>query len=168
MNEDSNKSQTTHQSQNSTKAKHNIAHSTTQLSEHLQLRNRSNAEEKTIQGNASKSGHPKKKMPHDLNVIRPSQRNFGKKQTVVIVGDSIVKDLIGGNMGKDDANHFYVVKSFSGATLKGMKDFIKPLTRRKPDKLILHVGTNDLKRNPPSEIAESMVDLATNATNRNS
>ena len=43
-----------------------------------------------------------------------------------------------------------------------MNDFVKPLTRRKPDKLIMHVGTNDLKHSPPRHIAESIVNLVTN------
>ena len=54
------------------------------------------------------------------------------------------------------------MKSFSGATLADMNDFVKPLTRRKPDKLIMHVGTNDLKHSPPRHIAESIVNLVTN------
>ena len=36
----------------------------------------------------------------------------------------------------------YVVKLFPGATVEDMEDFIKPITRKSPDKLILHVGTN--------------------------
>ena len=95
----------------------------------------------------SKSTSSKQKKSDDLNANRPNQKKSGKKKTVVVAGDSIVKDLIGGKMSKDDPNHFYVVKPFPGATLEDMKDFIKPLTRKKPDKLILHVGTNNLKHN---------------------
>jgi hypothetical protein len=70
----------------------------------------------------------------------------------VIAGvDSIVKNVIGAKMSNDDANHFYVVKSFSGATL-AERDFVKPLTRKKPDKRILHVGTNNLKHPIPWSI----------------
>jgi hypothetical protein len=82
----------------------------------------------------------------------------------VIAGvDSIVKNVIGAKMSNDDAaNQFYVVKSFSGATL-AERDFVKPLTRKKPDKLILHVGTNNLKHPIPwsilCRITESKKDL---------
>ena len=58
-----------------------------------------------------------------------------------------------GKMSKDDANHFQLIKSFLGAALDDMKDFIKPLTRRKPDTFILLVGTNGLKFYPPNKIA---------------
>ena len=42
-----------------------------------------------------------------------------------------------------------------------MKDHMKPLMREKPDHAILHVGTNDLNSDRPSDlIAKSVVDLA--------
>jgi len=37
-----------------------------------------------------------------------------------------------------------IVKSFSGATTKDMMDYIKPIVRRNPDHIVVHVGTNDL------------------------
>ena len=41
-----------------------------------------------------------------------------------------------------------------------MKDYIKPLMRKKLDHTILHVGTNDLNSNRPSDlIAKSIADL---------
>jgi len=39
------------------------------------------------------------------------------------------------------------VRSFSGATSKDMIDYCKPLVNKKPNKLIFHVGTNDLTKN---------------------
>ena len=47
-----------------------------------------------------------------------------------------------------------------------MKDHMKPSMREKPDHTILHVGTNDLNSNSPSDlIAKSIVDLALNLKN---
>ena len=37
-----------------------------------------------------------------------------------------------------------VVRSFPGATTEDFKDFIKPLSKKKPNAMILHVGTNDI------------------------
>ena len=52
--------------------------------------------------------------------------------------------------------------SFSGATVSDMEDFVKPLTRRTPDKMILHVGTNDLRSHcTPKAIADSIVNIVT-------
>ena len=47
-----------------------------------------------------------------------------------------MKNVIGAKMSSGDPNHFYIVQSFSGATLADMNDFVKPLTRRKPGKLM--------------------------------
>ena len=42
-----------------------------------------------------------------------------------------------------------------------MKDHMKPLMREKPDHTILHIGTNDLNSDGPSNlISKSIVDLA--------
>ena len=38
------------------------------------------------------------------------------------------------------------VKSFGGATSKDMIDYVKPSARKKPDKIIVHVGTNDISK----------------------
>ena len=41
-----------------------------------------------------------------------------------------------------------------------MKDYIKPTIARKPDMVILHTGTNDLKSNQnPSDIANEIINL---------
>ena len=37
-----------------------------------------------------------------------------------------------------------VVKPFASATTEGMEDFIKPILRKDPENIIIHVGTNDV------------------------
>ena len=37
------------------------------------------------------------------------------------------------------------VSSFPGATVSCMKHYVKPLLDEKPDRVIIHVGTNDSK-----------------------
>ena len=88
-----------------------------------------------------------------------SSKSTGQgKKTVVIRGDSIVRNIIGPKMSADDSDHYYIVKPFPyGATVSDMEDFVKLLTRRSPDKMILHVGTNDLRNNSsPKIIADSL------------
>ncbi|CAH3109715.1 unnamed protein product, partial [Porites lobata] len=84
---------------------------------------------------------------NDSPSVNPSQPSAAgqttKKKVTVIAGDSIVKNVIGSRMGaKDSTNHF-------------------PLVRKMPDKLILHVGTNDIKSSSPKVIAESTFNLIT-------
>ena len=99
----------------------------------------------------------------DGNMNASSSKATGQgKKTVVIAGDSIVKNIIGPKMSADDLRHYYIVKPFPGATVADMEDFVKPLTRRSPDKMILHVGTNDLRSHAtPKIIADSLVNIVT-------
>ena len=54
-----------------------------------------------------------------------------------------------------------VVKSFSGANITDMEDYLKPILREEPNKVILHVGTNDLKHLSAKRVAEGIANLAT-------
>ena len=54
------------------------------------------------------------------------------------------------------------VRSFPGATTIDMTDFVKPIIRKKPESVILHVGTNDLKSNSEAQIVDNIIDLANN------
>ena len=58
-----------------------------------------------------------------------------------IVGDSIVKDVKGWLLSGERSVRTY---SFSGADTTDMHDFIRPLIKKKPEEIILHVGTTDL------------------------
>ena len=51
------------------------------------------------------------------------------------------------------------VKSFSGATVEDMNDFLKPTIRRQPDKLLIHVGTNDIRSLAPQDIADKVSEV---------
>ena len=52
------------------------------------------------------------------------------------------------------------MKSFSGATTQDMKSYIQPTIDNAPDRICLHIGTNDLKSKAPDDIANAIVDLA--------
>ena len=72
---------------------------------------------------------------------------------------AMIKNIQGTQLGKA-VGHRVVVKSFSSATTKAMKDDLKPNLELMPDQIILHVGTNDLKQKEPQQVAASIVDLA--------
>ena len=78
------------------------------------------------------------------------------KLTIVIAGDSIVKDEKGWLMNRDKR---VKVNSFSGANIENMEDFLTPIIRRKPDEIIPHVGTN-LQNDSPGMIANNVLKLA--------
>ena len=51
------------------------------------------------------------------------------------------------------------MKSFRGATTEDMKSYIQPTINSAPDRVCLHIGTNDLKSKAPNDIANAIVDL---------
>ena len=74
----------------------------------------------------------------------------------------MAKLLNGWEMAKKiQSNCKIYVKTFSGATVSCMEDYMKPSLRNPPDHFILHVGTNDLLSEKSSmEIAVSIINLA--------
>ena len=59
------------------------------------------------------------------------------------------------------SRHKYVeVYSFSGADTTDMSDFIKPLLKRRPDEVILHIDTNNLPSTlSPEQIVDEILKL---------
>ena len=51
-------------------------------------------------------------------------------------------------------NKHVVSNSFSSCTVEDMSYFVKPFLRRKPDQIILHIGTNNLSTKPIRQLSE--------------
>ena len=100
----------------------------------------------------------KKQKPADTLVRTEQQQNI--KASVVVAGDSIIKYLKGWELSNGEQN--VSIKSFSGATVDDMSDFLKPTIRKKPNKLIIHAGTNDVRHSSPKVIAEKVTKLGEN------
>ena len=78
---------------------------------------------------------------------------------VIIAGDSMTKHLNGFKMST--AKTKVQVSTFAGCTTLDMKDHINPILRKEPDKLIVHVGTNNLRgHETPTKCAEEIISLA--------
>ena len=52
------------------------------------------------------------------------------------------------------------VNSFLEANIEDMEDFLTSIIRRKPDEIILHVGTNNLQNDSPGMIVNNILKLA--------
>ena len=64
---------------------------------------------------------------------------------------------------KIDLNHNdkIYIKSFPGAMVECMRDYVQPTLRHNPDLIVIHIKTNDLKTEETSEeIARSIINLA--------
>ena len=95
--------------------------------------------------------------------------NVGSKKTrsIVILGDSLVKDVEQHKLRKGLNNKERIfIKHFSGATVEDMKMYIIPSKKHENDLVILHVGTNDLRQpKAAKEIAKEIVELAIDTKN---
>ena len=89
----------------------------------------------------------------------PSPDHMAKKKLVFIAGDSIIQHVQGWDLSTNDKH--VAVKSFSGAQIADMDDYLRPLLRKKPDKLTLHVGTNNIRNQSPRSVAEGIVNVVT-------
>ena len=92
--------------------------------------------------------------------LPPTSQN--SKETVFILGDSMVKKLNGFLLTRK-LNHKCLVKvrPFSSAKVRCMHDHVKPSVQDfNPDHIILHCGTNDLSsERTTSQIARSIIEL---------
>ena len=85
------------------------------------------------------------------------------REKVIMAGDSTLKYLQSHKMSR---NSQVKIATFPGCTTNDMKDHIKPLLRRNPDEIIIHVGSNSFSSsNSPRECAEEVVDLAKSVRN---
>ena len=79
-----------------------------------------------------------------------------KVSTTLLIEDSLIK----GTKLVEAVVHRVLLKSFSGANTKPMKDYLEPNPEISPDLVVPHAGTNDLKQKEPQHVADSIVDLA--------
>ena len=76
--------------------------------------------------------------------------------TCVIVGDSIITGIDEKRLSK---NRLVKVHDFRGATLADINHHIIPILKKKPDVIILHVGTNDSVSRTSREILDDLLQL---------
>ena len=99
-------------------------------------------------------GENSRKRIKTLQTESRNENSAPKKELVIILGDSMTYNIQGRKLSK---KKYVVSKSFSSCTVGDMFDFVKPSIRRKPNKIILHVGTNNLST---KQLGEKIIDLA--------
>ena len=98
----------------------------------------------------------KLKRPH---ASPKSNENIHKwdRNTTLIVDDSILSGIEERRISNRDKK--IKVKNFPGATIDDMYDYIKPLLRKCPDSIILHVGTNKTVNEPSKMVLDKLLNL---------
>ena len=74
-----------------------------------------------------------------VNEVTANHEQSSKR--VIIVGDSILNGINEKGLSRND--DIVKVRPYPGATSEDLIDHIKLVTRRKPDIVVLHIGTND-------------------------
>ena len=94
--------------------------------------------------------------------VDDTNTNTNKQKSITILGDSIIKNIESHKMRKCMINNEKVyVKSFPGATVKCMEDYIKPSMNFNPDVVLIHIGTNSLRsQETPETLANRIISLA--------
>ena len=65
---------------------------------------------------------------------------------------------------RQNSNENITIKTFPGAGTEDMKDYIRLSLKTSPDHAILHIGTNDIKKNSFQTLAENVINLANQIT----
>ena len=96
------------------------------------------------------------------DVLNTDKNLANKKKNVTILGDSMIKNIKPYKMKQCmETNDKVHIKSFPGASVGGMVDYVKPSLKFNPDTFLLHCGSNDLRSDKSSEeIATSIINLA--------
>ena len=76
--------------------------------------------------------------------------------TILIAGDSLISNIDQRTLSR---RYNMRVRSFPGATTDDMFDYLKPLLKKAPEKILLVIGTNDLDRRKPEEVIEKLKEL---------
>ena len=86
----------------------------------------------------------------ELNTIAPYRKSSGDKgkhdgkQTVAILGDSMIRSINYRDLSKSWLKEKIYVKAFPGADVSSMQHYSMPTVKRDPNMIIIHCGTNSL------------------------
>lgn len=89
-----------------------------------------------------------------VNNSKPSHNGTANQSRVTIIGDSMTKHINGRKLSKSQK---VISKSFPGAVIEDLEHYIKPTLKHKPDKIIIHAGTNNLRNDSPKQINSKLV-----------
>ena len=112
---------------------------------------------KTRQLGKKVSGHIEKQ----ANGGDKHQHSGRAKETVIIAGDSMIRGQKGWMMSRSKNIN---CNAHSEATCDDMEHYLNPILSRKPDHIILHVGTNDLRDSTPTDVVDKIKKLTDKIT----
>ena len=93
------------------------------------------------------------------------KKHAGEDLTIIL-GDSLTRGINTRNIRRSTSKNV-IIRTFPGATVKDMVDYIKPSLRLQPAHIIIHVGTNDLKSSEVKTLSENISKLCDEIYNFN-
>ena len=105
----------------------------------------------------AKSGtRSSRKQPSKKENIDSVNQGAWPTNTVLIIGDSMLS-----NIDEKKLSHRYhtKVRAFRGSSIEDLHDYIKPLLKKQPEKIILLIGTNDLQVKSVADIIKGLKSL---------
>ena len=91
-------------------------------------------------------------------VKEQQKEHSNKKQDIIVAGDSMLNNIEDRfNLNTKKAN--VSIRAFPGSTIEDFKDYVAPLARKKPDALIVHIGTNNVRSDTPKQVTEKLIQL---------
>ena len=126
------------------------------------------AKPRTTNDNNRSSPNKKVTLQNNSQVESRIQEPFEdrKKPVITVVGDSIVRGIRKQEINRIVHKYNSFVKKFPGATTEDTESYIIPTLNRNPDVLIIHCGTNDLRKEDPGKIATKITRVALQATRK--
>ena len=93
-----------------------------------------------------------------FEISRESQRQ--RKPLLCVVGDSMIRSLNRKSMNQAIHSHEVNLKTFGGAKIEDMQYYVEPALNSKPESMILHCGTNNLRNDNAESLANKIIALA--------
>ena len=96
------------------------------------------------------------------NTPKTDKSHIWKPNTTLITGDSILlgideSRISGINESRISSKRNIKVRAFKGATVQAMYDYIKPLLKKCPSNIILHIGANDTIDKTSRQILDEII-----------
>jgi hypothetical protein len=101
-----------------------------------------------------------------LKILKTDPQKKNTRRSISILGDSIIKFIDGNRLNTE--NERVYAKSFRGAKTGCMYSYAIPSLKENPELVILHCGTNDLKKEQdPERVAQNIIALASHISKSN-
>ena len=101
---------------------------------------------------------PESEKPNNREIPTDEHRQQRRSKYTAVLGDSLLKGIRRDKISRSTKRRVSI-GCFPGATIEDMKYYIKPTLKRKPDHIILHIGTNNCLTNSATEVTAGIATL---------